>query len=214
MQSHSFVIGLSGALARDASPAGSAEHVLEEGLHLAETLSSAKPIPCTPASGQWAGLKVENGRVIAADILNEIGGYARDAGVTGGLGGELRVVTSDQDYDSRLGEKPIVGSLRAALGAGPAGPHWIVFALKPGATISLKDTLRLPDNVTLDGSCSDVVLEGPSKLGLVYIFGKRNVVIARPWLSPVGLCAGEEERVRANLCPPERIGRCGGHPAQ
>lgn len=175
-----LITGLSVTLARDGSPGASAEHVLEEGLYLAEALNSAQPLAqCAPASGQWAGLKVENGRVIAADILNEIGGYAREAGVTGGLGGELRVVTSDQDYDSRLGEKPIAGSLRAALNAGPAGPRWIVFALKPGAAIALKDTLRLPDNVTLDGSCSDVMLEGPSKLGLVYIFGKRNVVIAR-----------------------------------
>ena len=155
-----------------------AAEVLEEGLRLAAALNAANggQAQCVARSGQWPGLTIDNGRVMAADLLAEIGGYAREAGVTGGLGGDLRVVTSDQDYDTRVGEKPIAGTLRDAV---TAGPGWIVFALKPGSTITLKDTLRLPDNITLDGSCSKVTVQAPSRIALVHIFDRRNVVIAR-----------------------------------
>jgi pectate lyase len=50
--------------------------------------------------------------------------------------------------------------------------------LGAGAKITLTAPLRLPDNVTLDGRCADVTLEGKSKIGLIYIFGRRNIIVA------------------------------------
>jgi pectate lyase len=171
------VIAFSVAFAQRNQPPVSAGDVLEEGLRLSATMTSSQVQCATP--NHWPGLTVQNGHVIGADMLKEIGGYAREAKVTGGLGGELHVVTSTLDYDPQAGEKPIAGSLRAELSAGSNRPRWIVFALEPGAKIRLKSPLRLSDNVTLDGSCSDVTLEAISTIGLVYVFGQHNVVIAR-----------------------------------
>jgi pectate lyase len=179
------------ATARDGANPESVK-LLDEGLRLAGTLNPSKT-QCGVGLERWAGLTVDNQRVIAADMLGEIGGFARDAGVSGGLGGELRVVTSDQDYDSRLGEKAIAGTLRAAVMVGPVGPRWVVFALKPGTVIRLKDSLRLPDNITLDGSCSDVTLEATPRIGLAYVLGSRNVVIARLSFRQSGHIEGKQD---------------------
>jgi pectate lyase len=54
-----------------------------------------------------------------------------------------------------------------------------VFALGKGTSITLKDVLRTPDDVTFDGTCSGVTIQAPARIALMYIFGKRNVVVAR-----------------------------------
>jgi len=187
-------LGASGAAAQDRPAPASASTVLEEGLRLAQGLVAAEaPAQCAAAPGQWPGLTLDQGRVVAADLLDEIGGYAREAGVTGGLGGALRIVTSDQDYDPRAGEKPIPGSLRAALTTGPDGPRWIVFGLPPGTAITLKDVLRTPDNVTFDGTCSGVTIQAPPRTALIYIFDKRNVVVARLGFQQADYVAGRHD---------------------
>lgn len=187
-------IGVSGAAAQDRPALATARGVLEEGLRLAPGLiASEAQMNCAVAPGQWPGLTLDRGRVVAADLLEEIGGYAREAGVTGGLGGELRIVTSDQDYDTRAGERPIPGSLRAALTTGPEGPRWIVFALGQGTSITLKDVLRTPDNVTFDGTCSGVTLQSPSRIAQIYIFDKRNVVISRLAFRQTDHVAGKQD---------------------
>jgi pectate lyase len=173
-------LGVSSAAAPEPTALASANAVLEEGLRLAPGLiASGSQMQCAVAPGQWPGLRLDQGRVVAADLLDEIGGYAREAGVTGGLRGKLRIVTSDQDYDPSAGEKPIPGSLRAALTTGPEEPRWIVFSLGQRTTITLKAPLRTPDNVTFDGTCSGVTIQAPMRVALMYIFDKRNVVIAR-----------------------------------
>lgn len=187
-------IGVFCAAAQDRPALTSANAVLEEGLKLAQGLTASEAqANCAVAPGQWPGLTLDRGRVVAADLLDEIGGYAREAGVTGGLGGKLRIVTSDQDYDTRAGEKPIPGSLRAALNTGPEGPRWIVFALPPGTAITLKDVLRTPDNVTFDGTCSGVTIQAPSRIALIYIFGKRNVVVTRLGFRQTDYVAGKQD---------------------
>ena len=173
-------LGVSSAAVPEPTAPTSARVVLEEGLRLAQGLiASEAQLQCAVAPGKWPGLTLDKGRVVAADLLNEIGGYAREASVTGGLGGKLQIVTSDQDYNPGAGEKPIPGTLRAALTTGPEEPRWIVFALQPGTSITLKSPLRTPDNVTLDGSCSGVTIQGPLRVALIYVFDKRNIVIAR-----------------------------------
>jgi pectate lyase len=187
-------IGVSGAAAQDPLALATARGVLEEGLRLAPGLiASEVQTNCAVAPGQWPGLTLDRGRVVAAELLEEIGGYAREAGVTGGLGGELRIVTSDQDYDTRAGEKPIPGSLRAALTTGPEGPRWIVFALKQGASITLKEVLRTPDNVTFDGTCSGVTIQSNLRTALLNIFDKRNVVVARLSFRQTDYVAGKDD---------------------
>jgi pectate lyase len=59
-------------------------------------------------------------------------------------------------------------------------PGWIVFSseLGPKFTITLKAPLRPTDNITIDGRCADVTLETTEKLGLIYIFGTRNIIIS------------------------------------
>ena len=141
------------------------------------------PLNCgRPASTAWPGLTLTGGVVTGADILDEIGGFAKTAGTTGGLGGVLKVVTSAADYLPDGKQAPIQGSIRAAIEelAKTKAPGWVVFGpeLSAGAKITLTAPLRLPDNVTLDGRCADVTLEGKSKIGLIYIFGKRNVIVA------------------------------------
>ncbi len=189
-----LVLGSTGAMAQERPMPGPARDILDEGLKLAQGLVSAEaPMACTDAPGQWPGLTLEGGRVVAARLLDEIGGYAREAGVTGGLGGVLRIVTSDQDYDTRAGEAPIPGSLRAALTTGPEGPRWIVFALPKGTAITLKSVLRTPDDVTFDGTCSGVTIQSPPRTAQIHIFDRRNVVIARLGFQQTDYVAGRHD---------------------
>ncbi len=137
------------------------------------TSCDATPSDATP------GLTLTGDRVTSASILDEISGFARHATTQGGLGGQRLVVTDPADYDPK--QAPIAGTLRAAVdGLRQAKtPGWIVFRPPSGKPmeIALRAPLRLPDNITLDGRCADVTLTGPSKIGLVYIFGSRNVLI-------------------------------------
>ena len=96
-------------------------------------------------------------------------------GTTGGLGGEFVVVTNAGDYDPSNGEPVIAGSLRAAIPkAGQSKTKaWIVFRV---GKIVVNAPFRLPDNVALDGSCSDVMLESPVNVRQVYVFGRKRVI--------------------------------------
>lgn len=134
--------------------------------------------------GRRHGLKVENGIIVGTDLISEIGGYAGAAGTTGGQGGRLLTVTTLEDYDA---QEPVVpGSLRAHLDttARNKEPAWIVFGpeLPAHGRLVLKRTLRLPSNVTIDGTCTDIAIEAPyhSKTILAYVpDGVQNVIISR-----------------------------------
>lgn len=133
--------------------------------------------------GTHPRLEVANGIVVSADLIGEIGGYAGAAGTTGGRGGRLLTVTTLDDYGSQ--EPAIPGSLRNHLDIAQRNkePAWIVFdrKLPAPARLVLKRTLRVPSNVTIDGSCADITLEAPyqSKTILAYISdGIQNVIIS------------------------------------
>src|SRR3546814_34010 len=70
-----------------------------------------------------------------SSLLQQREGYGAKA--TGGLGGRLVVVTSDQDAGP--------GTLRAALAQARKGPAWIRFA--SDMTIVLNSQLRVPSNI-------------------------------------------------------------------
>jgi len=88
-------------------------------------------------------------------------GYGAKA--TGGLGGRLVVVTSDQDAGP--------GTLRAALAQARKGPAWIRFA--SDMTIVLNSQLRVPSNITIDGRGKHVTLIDDG-LG---VYGSKNVIL-------------------------------------
>jgi pectate lyase len=145
----------------------------------------------------WAGLTIDGRRVVAARVIDEIDGFAKTAHVTGGLGGELSIVSTVQDYDSSKGEATIPGSLRAALefATREKVPLWIVFdpRLGPDAVIHVKRPFLLPDNITLDGTCSGVTFESPSNIGQVYVFGAQNVIVQRLAFRKTGYVSTADE---------------------
>lgn len=171
----------------------SATNHVRLGLAVAVTGLALARVPVAFASSPWeaapschgqvgeAGLSVKDGHVVTAALLGEIHGYARMAGVSGGLGGQLRTVTTDADYNK--GEPPIAGSLRAIMEQAIRAnmPVWITFGpdLPRPTTITLKRPLHLGNNMTVDGSCADVTIESDPKTGLFYVIGRHNVVIDR-----------------------------------
>jgi pectate lyase len=150
----------------------------------AEQLLSAAPAQCSdPSASNWPGLTLKNGDVVGAAILDEIDGYAQSAGTTGGLGGELVEVTTTADYDSDAGEAPVQGSLRMIVEQADRAntPIWVTFspALGRGATITLKRPLHLGNDVTIDGTCSDITIQGLSRIGLFYLIDRHNIIVDR-----------------------------------
>src|SRR4051812_26414434 len=83
------------------------------GLMLAQVPIAFAAVPweaapsCRGGAVGEAGLLVKDGHVVNAALLGEINGYARVAGVSGGLGGQLQTVTTDADYDKDA--PPIAG---------------------------------------------------------------------------------------------------------
>ena len=149
-----------------------------------EEVLAAPPAACAaPSTSNWPGLTLRNGDVTSAAILDEIDGYAKNANTTGGLGGQLVEVTSTADYDSHAGENPVQGSLRWIVERATRAntPIWITFSpvLGRSAVITLKSPLRLGSNVTVDGSCANVTIQGASDTGLLYVIDTHNVVIDR-----------------------------------
>jgi pectate lyase len=125
------------------------------------------------------GLTVTDDHVVKARLLGEIDGAARAAGTTGGLNGQVYVVTSAGDYLPRLEEK-IPGSLRAAVDESrlSRNPAWIVFdRTMTGKTIELKSALRPGDDVTLDARCAGVTLIAKAEIPLIILKDHRNVVV-------------------------------------
>ncbi len=158
-----------------------------------------KPAACQRTPGNpWPGLTINGGVVSKSDTVLEIGGFAKSAQTTGGLSGALKIVTTLADYAPGGKEPVVAGSLRAAVEelSNTKKPGWIVFApeLGLGAKITLKAPLRLPDNVTLDGRCADVTLEATAKIGLVYIFGKRNIIITNLAFQKSDYVAGQPDQ--------------------
>lgn len=139
------------------------------------------PRPACGTGQPRPGLTIEDGKVTGADILAEMTGFAREADTTGGLGGELYVVTDGRDYDVRKGDKPIPGTLRYGVDQARARkvPMWVVFGAGQSGTmtIDVKWQIDLPDNLTIDASCKDIVLQATQHTMILYIRDSRNVIL-------------------------------------
>lgn len=112
------------------------------------------------AAGEQCAAPDEQCPFVSA-LLAQREGYGAKA--TGGLGGKLIEVTSDQDAGP--------GTLRAALAQARKGPTWIRFA--SDMTIVLKSQLRVPSNTTIDGRGKRVALIDDG-LG---VYGSHNVIL-------------------------------------
>jgi pectate lyase len=179
-----WLILLAGCSHEDSRSLGVFDRGLELAKPVIEQQRSEMAHACeTRSNDRWPGLTVVDGKVVAARVVDEIEGYARDAGTVGGLGGQLRVVTTAADYDPAKGESAIPGSLRAAVedARREKTPLWIVFGPELGehAVIRVRAPIKLPDDLTLDGMCSDVTFESPTNVGQVYVFGSKNVIVER-----------------------------------
>lgn len=149
-------------------------------------------VTCHDGDVSRAGLRINEGIVVASDLLGDINGYAAVAGTTGGLGGRLLLVTDPRDYNTSKGERRIVGTLRDRLETASASrePAWIMFGslFSEETKIDLKQTLVVPGNVTIDGSCANVTLEAPSEkyISFFHISDVQNVIVTRIAMRKVG----------------------------
>lgn len=182
---------------------GASAEILRRGLTAAQPAIEAEALRRQEVcrSGRpdiWQGLTVVGSKVMGAELIDEIDGFAKEAGTTGGLGGELAVVTSAADYDPAAGDAAVPGTLRAAVLRAEREriPLWIRFSPALGSTlkITFKTDLRLPDNVTIDGTCTNVMFETASDKGLVYILGKKNIIIARVAFHKTGYASGPRQQ--------------------
>lgn len=149
-----------------------------------EQMMSAPPASCgAPGATSWPGLTLSGGYVTGAAILNEIDSYARSAGTTGGLGGRLMEVTTTADYNQDAGEKAITGLLRYIVqeAAHVNSAVWVTFSpvLGRSAVITLKAPLHIGSNVTIDGTCANVTIQGISDGALLEIENTHNILIDR-----------------------------------
>ncbi|WP_233238591.1 polysaccharide lyase family 1 protein [Bordetella sp. LUAb4] len=116
----------------------------------------------TSAAGASESCKVADQQCpFVSSLLQQREGYGAKA--TGGLGGQVVEVTSDQDSGP--------GTLRAALEHAKKGPTWIRFA--SDLTITLDKQLRVPSNTTVDGRGRKVTLLDDG-LG---VYGSTNVIL-------------------------------------
>lgn len=124
-------------------------------------------------------LRVDGGIARDSALMPRIVGFARTAGVTGGLGKPVFVVSSTSDAPRERAS----GTLRDALNrAQAAGGGWIVFspALGRAPQIDLVKSVNVPSNVTIDGGCSHVTITTAEPYSILKIMGpSRNVMIAR-----------------------------------
>ncbi|MDP1964219.1 MAG: hypothetical protein Q8K93_18700 [Reyranella sp.] len=174
------LMALASALMPSVQAKENPSQLLDAGLRLADQQSDPARKSCLPQpEGRWRWLSFDGNRVVEAAILDEIDGFAKTANTSGGLGGPLVIVNDPGDFDQSVGDKPIPGSLRAVVEArarnGTAA--WIVFDLPPNTKITLKRSLGIPSNMTIDGTCSGVTIDGPLKVPLFYIHNQRNVLI-------------------------------------
>jgi len=123
------------------------------------------------------------GRVSQAPIMRYMEGFAKLAGVTGGLTKQNMIVSSILDTDPRQDQRPINGTLRWAVEAArEAGGGWISFDSNLGAQpqIDLKAPLRLPSNITIDGGCAGITLTAEPDDAIVLALAKtQNIVLTR-----------------------------------
>ena len=125
----------------------------------AEASSVSASNPSNPATANLTGAQITSGAGASSSvaglsheaILDEnVGGYAKLFGVTGGAGFSIVTVTNTNNSGS--------GSLRAAIDGG--GNRWIRFTAGLTGTINISSSILMNSaNVTLDGRGANVLLQ-------------------------------------------------------
>ena len=137
---------------------------------------------CSPAVGAAGGEGAADAVIPAFPGAEGFGMYTR-----GGRGGKVFLVTTLEDYDVAKGDKPIPGSLRAAVEAD--GPRIIVFRV--GGTIELKRSLMITKPyVTIAGQTAPgggICL----KKEAVFIGGGKEMILRYLRIRPGDLSKGE-----------------------
>lgn len=160
-----------------ASPPAATPWVSRDGGAIGQLLSQSAGTCRSP------GVRVAGERAVGAAFYDNMTGFARTAGTTGGLG--RRVFLVDRTDDPH-GPAPR-GSLRWAVAQSAAAGGWIAFApALSGRTITLAAPLRLESDITIDGGCAMPRLTGAGRGSLLYLQGSRNIVIARLQLEQSG----------------------------
>ena len=134
-------------------------------------------LPSFCGSRRFTWLKTRSGKVVSTrggpyDLLSERSGFAEN--VTGGKSGTLRVVKTLRDAPG------LKSSLRGIIdNARKSGkPVWVVFAPKiRNGTIRLNGELKLPDNITIDGTCSNITITSDVHNNLFAIRAAKNIII-------------------------------------
>ncbi|OWT72793.1 MULTISPECIES: polysaccharide lyase family 1 protein [unclassified Achromobacter] len=128
----------------------------------AQAASAARTGGANAGAGANESCKVADQQCpFVTSLLQQREGYGAKA--TGGLNGQVVVVTSDQDTGP--------GTLRAALEHAKKGPTWIRFA--SDLTITLDKQLRVPSNTTVDGRGKQVTLLDDG----IGVYGSKNVIL-------------------------------------
>ena len=141
------------------------------------TLTTRQHVDVCPSLGD---------RTSRTRVLDEIDGFAKVAGTTGGgIDGELFIVTSTADAGP--------GTLREGL---ESGNRWVVFDQRlfpPGEekVIALTSHIQIGSGTTLDGRCANVrvapsnAADGALFIGEFGRRGSRNVIITNLKIGPV-----------------------------
>jgi pectate lyase len=133
--------------------------------------------PSFCASGKFTWLRTKNGKVVSTsgksyDLFSERSGFAEK--VTGGRGGYLRVVKTLKDAPAlKSSLRSIIDNARRT-----HQPVWVVFDPKlRNGTIRLSSELKLPNNITVDGTCSNITLTSDAHNNLFAIRATKNIII-------------------------------------
>lgn len=111
--------------------------------------------------------------------FDQVPGFAGESQTSGGQGGVVLQVHSDEDNQPRT--RPLPGTLREAVEFGyrHRTATRIVFSSElNGHVIKLYSALRPGDNTTIDGRCTGVTLIADADIALIILAGRQNVIIS------------------------------------
>ncbi|BCH05032.1 hypothetical protein MesoLj131b_70310 (plasmid) [Mesorhizobium sp. 131-2-5] len=111
--------------------------------------------------------------------VDQIPGFAGDSQTSGGQGGVVLQVHSDEDNQPRT--RPLPGTLREAVEFGYRHRTATRIVFSPelkGRVIKLYSALRPGDNTTIDAKCTGVTLIADADIALIILAGRHNVIIS------------------------------------
>ncbi|MGX5832035.1 hypothetical protein [Mesorhizobium sp. 43Arga] len=111
--------------------------------------------------------------------VDKIPGFAGESQTSGGQGGVVLEVSSDQDNEPRTRSLP--GTLREAVEYGYKHRTATRVVFSPnlkGHVIKLRSALRPSDNTTIDGVCTGITLIADANIALIIVANRTNIVIS------------------------------------